>query len=62
MQTAGVFVILFIHNTELLEDIDHFLMPVVDSIVEAVEALRICMIYSISHRALHYNLHNVSPN
>jgi len=34
-------------------------MPMVYGIVEAVEALRIGMIYSVSHWTLHYDLANI---
>ena len=37
-------------------------MAVIDCIVQAVEALRVLMIYSVAHWTLHDDLHDVQPD
>ena len=62
VQAACIFRILLVLNFALLEQADYLKMAVIDCIVQAVEALRVLMIYSVAHWTLHDDLHDVQPD
>lgn len=61
VQAARALGILAVFHANLLEQVNNLDVPMVDCVVQAVEALWVSVIYRVTQRTLHQYFHYVFP-